>query len=213
MGLVQRSYVEAVHEDGNRQRLMCTIRHEGPVNIADPDGARGLVAVSQIHTLSCAIDRMNMVVRRTRRAGAMAAAMSALTMKLCKPEDVGKRRTNEVFLLEPHTRIIGHGVTARCIASSWNLHDHPYHYLNPFEAPSPIALDAFQQSCHLTALRENKLIKPGERLHALASSSSSSSSSLSGTPISRALPSPNGLRGLRIWLVLSCFFWFLLLFS
>ena len=129
---------------------------------------RGLVAVSEIRTLSRAFDRMEMSVRRSRRAGGMSAALGALTLRLLRPEVVGKRTQEEVTLLAPHTQVVAGGINARCLASGWNFCHHPTLYLHPMEVPPVVGLDSFVQAAYHTAVTTNGLVAPGEKLLCLA---------------------------------------------
>ncbi|KNH01750.1 hypothetical protein XU18_5118 [Perkinsela sp. CCAP 1560/4] len=167
-GIIERSYVECTYVKGNRQKLQCYIRHEGLRDGDDPESKRGLIAVSMVFTLSGPEDRWSMLVCRSRRNGAMSGGLGALTLRLVKPELVGKKQQEEVFLLDPHTNVIGNGLSARCIASCWNICKHPHLYVHPMEVPVSIGLDSVMQGIHYTALTENRLIAPGEQMICLA---------------------------------------------
>ena len=167
-GVIERSYVECTYFKGNRQRLQCYIRHEGLIDGGDAGSERGLIAVSMVHTLSGPEDRWEMLICRSRRNGAMSAGLSALNLKLISPALVGKRQIEEVFLLEPHTEVVGSGLSARCIASCWNVCKHPHLYVNPMEVPVAVGLDSIMQGIHYTALTANKLVQRGERMACLA---------------------------------------------
>ena len=167
-GIIERSYVECTYYKGNRQRLQCFVRHEGLVDGRDPASKRALIAVSMIWTLSCPEDRWQMLICRSRRTGAMSAGLSALRLRLMPPELVGKRDINESFMLEPHTTVVGNGLSARCIASCWNICKHPHLYVHPMEVPAAVGLDSVMQAIHYTALTTNRLIQRGEKMVCLA---------------------------------------------
>eukprot|EP00760_Papus_ankaliazontas_P028463 PhM_4_TR3726/c0_g1_i1/m.106561 len=166
-GVPLRSFVECTHGK-NKQILVSKIRHEGYLDQRNgPDGPRGIVAVSMVMNYGCPFSRKFDMVERSRRAGSTQALMGCLDSTFCNPEQVGKRDRNEVFLLQKHIRNIGGGVVADCIAPSWNVSRHPYHYLCTFETPPQVCLDACLQAAHYSALYENKLVKKDEQLCAL----------------------------------------------
>ncbi len=165
-GIAAISHVVCSYDEKN-ERLLTQIVHEGPIDAADPDGKWDIVAASDARSIAQAFQRKQMSVHRSRRIGSLQSQMGTYNWELYTASELNREHPCEAFLLKQETLPFGAGLTAKAIISSAQIAKHPFHYVNPFEAPAQCAVDAFQQAMTISA-KHNGLLRDGETLHTIA---------------------------------------------
>lgn len=170
-GVVQQTHVTCSF--GVRgERLRTMLVHEGPLRAEDLEGPRGVLAVSQVEGYGTWFERKPMLWQRSRRVGAMQAHMGAFEWELCDASLAGKRgKESEIMLLggEGNLKMFNGALAVNGIVSSLRIAEHPYLYVNDFEAPAVAVTEALSQAAYCSAAT-NGLVKhsSSERLHAVA---------------------------------------------